>query len=573
MATGVNDVRLTYEESAWNPQPDRGIAQLFHLSAGVGGPNRVLNVGGHPNFQDKGQEGFGIQNDFTWIGFDDHNIKAGVKLKWIELNTAQQQPFNPAYYYNVEFDPDGMTAFNDQVPHRVDIGAALPGIGDGSATSDNVQYGIYIQDDWQVSDRLELSYGVRWDYEETPVYLDYVTPADAVTALTTWPGAQNANYNLNDFISNGSNRSAFDGAFAPRLGFSYDLTDTYTLFGGYGRSYDRNQFDFIRAESSAQTFRTFQFNFDTGDPDFTCTNCPVWDPVYLTEEGRNTLLAGNTPVGGRQIFLIDNDLEVPYADQFSLGLRAFWDTWNGEIGVSHIEAREGFAWLLGNRRDDGSFFAPGAIWGSPFGFPPTGFGNLLLGVNGLESDSDSVYLKAGKPYDEISGWGINATYTYTDAEENRVFGQTFSLNYPSIDDYPVLTSAGVSRHRLVTTGSVDLPWDFRLSGKLTYRSPIYRYGIGVPGDANDQRVPRVKKAADDFQQLDLALVKYFNIGSPVGADRGRLRIRIDVLNVFDNTNLTSFVGNGTSENFAEPANRSIGGNFPRTVKLSMGYNF
>ena len=276
----INDVRLTFEDSAWNPQPDREIALFLNNS----GNQRILNVGGHPNFQNKGQEGWGIQNDFTWIGFDDHEIKAGVKLKWVDLNTEQQQPFNPQYLFNTEFDPDGMTTFNDQVPYRVIIGTPLPGIGDGSATSDNFQFGVYIQDDWQATDRLQLSLGIRWDYEETPVWLDYVTPPDVVSALSGWSGAQLANYNLNEFISDGGNRDTFDGAIAPRLGFSYDLTDIYTLFGGYGRSYDRNQFDFIRAESSAQTFRTFTFNFDTGDPDNPCAGCPVWDPIYLTEQ-------------------------------------------------------------------------------------------------------------------------------------------------------------------------------------------------------------------------------------------------------------------------------------------------
>jgi len=569
----INDVRLTYEDSAWNPQPDAGIARLLHLSGGVGGVNRIFNSGGHPNFQDKGQEGLGIQNDFTWIGFDKHTIKAGFKIKAVELTATQQQPFNPEYYYNVEFDPNGTTAFNDQVPHRVDIGAPLEGIGNGTAISDNVQYGLYVQDDWQATDRLELSLGIRWDYEETPVYLDHVTPADALVALSSWPGAQNANYDLGEFVATGNNRSAFDDAFAPRFGFSFLFNDTFTLFGGLGRSYDRTQFDFVRAESAANTFRTFQFDFDTGDPGFQCSNCPAWDPVYLTEEGRSQLLTGETAAGGRQVFLLNNDLRMPYSDQFSFGLRGFWDTFDGEIGVTRIEARDGFAWLLGNRQDNGSFFVDGDIWGAPFGFSPPGFGNLLLGVNGLESNADSIYLKAGMPYNDARGWGINATYTYTDAEENRRFGQTFSLDFPTLDDYPVLTSAGVSKHRLVATGSVDLPWGLRLSGKLTYRSPVYQYGIGWPGDADGQRAPRVAKVADDFQQVDLALVKYFDVGSPVGADRGRFRIRADIINVFDHANLTNFVGDGRSEEFAQPATRSIGGNFPRLIKLSIGYDF
>ncbi|MEO0996539.1 MAG: TonB-dependent receptor [Pseudomonadota bacterium] len=568
----TNDVRVTYEDAFWSPQPDGGINASF---LNLANDTRILNVGGHPNFQRKGQEGFAIQNDFTWIGFIDHVVKTGIKVKWVELSAAQQLPFNPQYFYNTEFDPGGVGPFNDQVPYRVEIGAPLPGIGDGSAQSDNVQFGIYIQDDWQVTDRLELSFGLRWDYEETPVYLDYVTPADVIASLESWVALDNVDYDINDFISTGNNRDTFDSAFAPRLGFSYDLTESgvYTLFGGYGRSYDRTQFDFIRSESSADTFRRFQFNFDIGDPDHPCPGCPAWDPIYLTEEGRNTLLGGGVATGGRQVFLINNDLDMPYADQFSLGIRGAWDFWDGEVGVTHVRSRDGFAWLLGNRRDDGSFFAPGATWGSPFGFTPPGFGNLLLGVNGLESDSNSVYVKASKPYDESSGWGLNVTYTFTDAEENRKSGETFSLNYPSLDDYPVLTSTAIPEHRLVAAGSLDLPWGLKLSGKFTYESPEYIYGIGRPGDPNDQRVPRVKEAADDFQQWDLALVKYFDVGGYAGPDGSQLRLRIDVLNVFDHANIDSFVTNGQNDDFAEVNTRGIGGNLPRTLKLSIGYNF
>lgn len=559
----INDLRLTFEDAAWNPQPERENASFLELA----NRERILNVGGHPNFQDKGQKGWGIQNDFTWLGFDDHTIKAGVKLRWIELSTIQQLPFNPQYSYNVEFDPTGAGQFNDQIPWRLAFGAPLEGIGDGSAESDNFQFGIYIQDDWLITDRFELSYGVRWDYEETPVYLDWTTPQDIVTAVTTWPNIQNTNYNLDNFIATGDSRDTFKDAIQPRIGFTYDLTEVYQLFGGAGRAYDRTQFDFIQQESAAQTFPTNTFLFDIGDPDRECPGCPAWDPIYLTQEGRDMLLAESPSGGSREIRMITNDLEVPYTDQFSLGVRGFWGAWDGEVGVTRQQYRDGFAWLLGNRREDGSFFAPGEIWGAPFGFTPPGFGSILLGTNGLESDSNSLYLKAAKPYNPESGWGFNATYTYTDAEESRKFGETFSLDYPSLDDYPVLTSAGVPEHRLVMVGSLDLPWGMQLSGKFSYKSEIFVYGIGMPGDDNTTIVPRVTKAADDFQQLDLALVKYFEIYNT------RLRLRADVLNVLNEENFAQFIGNGQSPEFGDVNNFGIGGNLPRTFKVSVGLSY
>src|SRR5664279_473458 len=47
----------------------------------------------------------------------------------------------------------------------------------------NTQMGIYIQDDWSVTNKLELNLGLRYDYETNMLNNDYVTPADRVAAL------------------------------------------------------------------------------------------------------------------------------------------------------------------------------------------------------------------------------------------------------------------------------------------------------------------------------------------------------------------------------------------------------
>ena len=117
---------------------------------------------------------------------------------------------------------------------------------------------------------------MRWDYERTPAFLDYVhDPAIAefvagrapYTApngtVRSYPNLVNANYDIDDYISTGKERKAFTGALQPRIGFSYDLDDgqRFVLFGGYGRSYDRNQFDFIQQELAQGLFAGRTFNF------------------------------------------------------------------------------------------------------------------------------------------------------------------------------------------------------------------------------------------------------------------------------------------------------------------------
>src|SRR3546814_8857396 len=67
--------------------------------------------------------------------------------------------------------------------------------------SDNKQFGIYIQDDWDVTDKLTRNCGPRWDYEDNPSYVDYTVPGDLAAALRGWTNIQNTDYNIEDYIS------------------------------------------------------------------------------------------------------------------------------------------------------------------------------------------------------------------------------------------------------------------------------------------------------------------------------------------------------------------------------------
>lgn len=585
----VNDLKITYENAAWNPTP-RVFENAFLFQNASG--QALFQIGGGSNFQDKGQKGWGIQNDFTYTGIPGHTIKAGVKAKWVKLHTVQENFLNPRFVFNTEFNPMGGT-FNDQVPWQVVFGA--PGVtGDPEVVSRNFQLGLYIQDDWDVTDRFTLNYGVRWDMDRTPSYLNFVTPEDALDAVDAatatadnfpYPNLQNANYNINNFISNGHNRDTFMGAFQPRVGFSWELDPEArtVLFGGFGRSYDRNSFDFLQQEVNVDLslFTTRTIFFNTGDPNHVCSGptCFQWDPKFFD---RDQLLAlvNAIPGGAHELRFISNDLKIPYSDQFSLGVRHRLNLLEGELGYTHITSRNGFAFLLGNRRPDGSFFAPGEIWGAPFGFPPPGFGSIIIGTNGLKSNADSVYFKLNKRYTHSSPWNLNVAYTFTLAEENRKFNEVFSLDYPSLSDYPILRSTGVSKHRLVAAGAVDLPLNFILSGKLTLASPPYIYGIR--GLTNAERRPVVTEGRNKhpfilpfdiwaFREVDLALTKYIPFHF-INKDTA-LRLRVDVLNVFNTKNFVNYNGNANSPDFGTISNNVIGGNLPRTFKLTAGFSF
>ncbi|UTA53478.1 TonB-dependent receptor [Lysobacter soli] len=564
----LNDAHITYEDASFNPRPiTSGVAYI--LSDTNNYNDVIVRTGAGSDFQNKGQEGWGFQDDLTFTGWQGHTVKGGVKFKDVKVTAIERQPYYPQFTYNV---------FGSLVqPIHVKFGTAVPGLGAGAAESKNRQYGIYLQDDWEVNDHLIINLGLRYDYEESPTYLDYVTPADVAASLRSSTALNNANSSVNveRYISNGNNRRSFKDGWQPRVGFSYDLNadQEHVVYGGAGRAYDRNLFDWLQLEVTKASFPAADTDFAL--PDGSCPTsspCVPWDPAYFNPDVLATLAS---PDGaGREVFVLDNHIKTPYSDQFSIGMRnALGANWNSDVTLSYVESHDGFMFALGNRRPDGTFFPPGSTWDpKPWGQGFPGFGNLILGTNGLETRATSLYLKLEKPYTAESGWGATFAYTYTDAKENRQGGEVFALDYERIQDYG-WKKAAIPDNRLVATGIYDV-WGMTLSGKATFATQAPRYYTNC-FDAPDFNNCRFDQYEPDgtfgFKQVDLALQKNFDTGAGFV-----MWVRGDIFNVFNWDNFdgyNDFPGNlgVANEEFGNPTSQNA---YPtRTFKLSLGFNF
>ncbi len=87
------------------------------------------------------------------------------------------------------------------------------------------------------------------------------------------------------------------------------------IYGGAGRAYDRNIFDYLALEQLNNSFKSYSYYVTSanngaclGDP------CTAWNPAYNNQEGLNTLTDNSTGGGGREVYLIDNNLKTPYSD-------------------------------------------------------------------------------------------------------------------------------------------------------------------------------------------------------------------------------------------------------------------
>ncbi len=598
--TWTNELTATAEDSRYSPYPMLiGNGINYVVVDRPGNPNTeatLIETGASSGFdaQNKTQKGWSISDNLTFTGFDDHTIKVGASYKAIDLRSVDALAINPQFSYDVS--PDGVAS----VPFKVRFTAPFDVPGQtADVQSDSKQYGFFIQDDWEVNDKLTLNIGIRWDYETNPAYTDFVTSQDFVDALYSDdpanPGQPWANRLLRsgidvaDYISTGNNRSDFKDGWAPRFGFSYDLNgdENHVIHGGAGRSYDRNLFEQMSLEVSKAALSPVEVNFidpatgqcyrpDNGRP------CVQWDPNYLT--GPEALAGIPVTTGSKELFMLRNDFKTPYSDQVSLGMSNQVGDWLTDVTLQHIRSYDGLVFTLLNRFPDGSFFQNG---GQPWGQPVPGYANTIIGSNGIETRNTQLLITAEKPYTKASGWGATIAYTQSHARHNRNINEAYAFDRPTIEEYPFITSDAVPRHRLVMAGSLDGFWGMTFGAKIVLETPEARNNISCWGQNNPDGstctpvgfwVPATGKflVGGDiwgYRTVDFQATKEFQLG-----DRVSMSARVNLLNAFDFKNYSSFNYNSFGSGGVYDPDISVNkyGDMryvPRTLTVELGLKF
>ncbi len=499
----INDLLLDAGSARWRP-----------TSAESGSVRKVYDpgiavTGSGSDQQDKGQDQSTIRDDFTWFGIPDHTIKAGIKYASYRITLEQNSATVPTYYYSE--DPAYPGGFDS--PYK----AVYSPTGSDANLHTN-QLGLYVQDDWDITARLQLNLGLRWDYETNALNNDYVTPAEQIPTLEY--------LGLNDYISTGNNRDGYKGAIQPRVGFSLDVSpnadQSTTIFGGAGRYYDRTPFDWIGQEELHSQTPSYTFQFS---PDGSTPGTIAWDPSYLTADGLDGLLASGTAGFSSELDVINNNTRPPHTDQFSLGVRQVMGDWNASLTLARVLGYDQFTWVWNRLPEPG--FELDQMPGSPYG--------VVLHNTDKKTQSSSVLVSVDKPYTEASGWGVGLAYTYQDARQQG--NDNYSLDYVDPSGYP----AGYvgEKHHLVLNGIVRGPWETRLTGIFTYGSGLpYDYYANLPDCDYNCIFQHNGKYGSKYVNLDLSIAKTFRLG-----ESQALELRLDVMNVFNRDVDNGYINN------------------------------
>jgi len=222
-----------------------------------------------------------LKDDATFIK-GAHAIKAGITYDRQQANGFGQQDIGGRAGFDFkETGSPGVTQFTS----GSSFASFLLGVADSGRTETirylqqiYPYYGVYAQDDWRISDKFVLNYGVRYEYTSPPVaggdqYSEF-SPTLANPAVNNYPGAL-------IFAGDGQGRTgtrslipAYNGGWAPRLSAAYTPNSKTTFRGGVGRSFGR-----VTVISGTSHFAGFigQYPFTNGDSGVT--------PTFLLDQG------------------------------------------------------------------------------------------------------------------------------------------------------------------------------------------------------------------------------------------------------------------------------------------------
>ncbi len=557
----VNEWNASYLNYVYNPTSLNPSAATYVYDG-------VITFGGKNSSQRINQQSYTLRDDLTYSGLDGHVIKTGIKFAFQDYDFQKLFYVQPTFTYRI----DTTNGLDFSFPAQAQLG-----IGNTRIAASNSQLGLYAQDDWNLTDQLQLNLGLRWDYESNMYNNRYRTPDQAAALLRGLP--QTYYFNANNYITDGTDRPAYKKMFQPRAGFSYDFNGNQStvLFGGYGRYYDRNVFNNTLDEQYRLQYSIYNFYFSrNGNQTINGNPTVAWDPKYLTRDGLLALQATGT-TGRPELFAVKNNAKPPVTDQFSLGVRQRVGIFRTSLTASYVRGRNGYTTLFATRNNNGLGTCCNTALANSYGY-----GNVLIGYDGLDTRYKALFATIDKDYTASSGWGVNINYTFSKGEQNG--GDLFSLDAVTPDAYGWRPRSGDERHHLVISGIVDLPFGLQFSTLSTFGSgqayQVFDATNPVQGVIG-ARYPEKNciKGVWAYCEVNLTLEKKVKL-----FDTHEVSLAVDLFNAFNNKNFSGFDGyfnnqvqaNGTVAdplNAANAQNASSTLTLPRRVQFRVGYRF
>jgi hypothetical protein len=455
------------------------------------------------------QKKYQFRNDFSWsvsgMGGLGHDFKAGVNFineprLFITFNTGTGD-----YTY---------TMLN------ADLNGPVTAVTlNGGAAEANIplkQLGVYIQDDWRITDRLTANLGLRYDVSDGYAIDQSLNP--------NWVKLQNAGAagrfeGQPYFREFGLEPKEDTNNWQPRIGLVYDMfgTGRDVLRTGYGRYYDVGYtnanilFPAINA-TGIGAGQIFSVTRATGIVKNDGTLFHVGDPIASIASQNEINLAAGLPLNANNA---SPRIRQPYTDQISAG----WSHQLNDVTVFDVDYTESWGNDLGwriqlNQRN------PGVGPTGPRQFADLGLSVANFTVNTSEGESHYRGINFGVRRRMHRGLSYSAWYTLSKAVGNTGNGVD-ELNVQNIqnhlDPYADVQTGPAGRTDARHKATISLVWQGPWG--LTI-SPVYRFRSALPVALTDGRDLNQNGVANDIPSTAFQYDGMDDAGNPIAKEIG-----------------------------------------------------
>ena len=249
---------------------------------------------------------------------------------------------------------------------------------------------FFVQDQWRVTNRLTVNYGIRWE-NYRPQYVNGAGNGgfvDLATGEVSVAGQGDTGLDLNVKTSN--------KLFAPRLGIAYQLNSKTVVRSGYGRGFNLGVFGSIFGHNVTQNLPILGIQSvqpaNNYDAVFTLTKGPdALDPASILAAQRKGPNGKNILPNGITGFVISNPVRFPTVDAWNFSIqRQLNSTSSVEVAYVGTKGTHVFAGTGGDY--------------DPNQADINGFGTLTTNQR--------------KPFFNKFGWSQNLRYYGSDASNN-----------------------------------------------------------------------------------------------------------------------------------------------------------
>jgi len=263
-------------------------------------------------------------------------------------------------------------------------------------------YSLYAQDTWNLSPRLTLDFGVRWDVNPAPRDANGLRPV----VLVGVDGADVSRVSIAP--PSVPFYKTFWTAFAPRVGMAYQLSQRKgretVLRGGGGVFYD------LGSNTASNLFGGYPFSstFSPSDRSFPISPALAQPPPFLPVPTQLNL-------PNQDFQAVNSELQLPYTFQWNIALEQVLGN-QQSFTVSYVASA---ARKLLNTSILNQIFSPNPLTSVR---PNPNVGNIYYSINGSSSDYHSLQLQYRRRFSQGLQTLVNYTWAHAiDNVSNDVF--------------------------------------------------------------------------------------------------------------------------------------------------------